>query len=111
MPETISRQKQSQPYPHNAYHSNMRIDQNFKIRKVAGETIIVNQGHSHTDLTKIISFNTTSEALWNNFYEKDFDEAAVSQFLIDTYGITNEQATQDSTYWIEKLKECKLIID
>ena len=89
----------------------MRIDENFKLRKVAGETIIVNQGNSHTDLTNIIAFNATSEKLWNELYGKDFTADDAKQVLIDTYEIGEEQAAKDAAYWVEKLKECKLIID
>ena len=36
----------------------MRINTKFKLRDIAGETIIVNQGTPEADLTRIISLNT-----------------------------------------------------
>ena len=35
----------------------MKLNPHFKLRSIAGETIIVNQGVPDTDLTRIISFN------------------------------------------------------
>ena len=34
----------------------MKLNPHFKLRSIAGETIIVNQGVPDTDLTRIISF-------------------------------------------------------
>ena len=38
----------------------MKINSNYKIREVAGETIVVNQGTTGMDMTRIISLNTSS---------------------------------------------------
>ena len=43
----------------------MRINTKFKLRDIAGETIIVNQGTPEADLTRIISLNTSARLLWN----------------------------------------------
>ena len=89
----------------------MKINQDFKLRKVAGETIIVNQGSSNTNLTNIISFNSTSEVLWNALNGKDFTAEDTAKVLVDTYGIDAEKAAKDANTWISKLKECGLILD
>ena len=34
----------------------MRINPNYKIREIAGERIVVNQGTAHVNMTRIISF-------------------------------------------------------
>ena len=47
------------------YEIIMRINTKFKLRDIAGETIIVNQGTPEADLTRIISLNTSARLLWN----------------------------------------------
>lgn len=52
----------------------MRINTKFKLRDIAGETIIVNQGTPEADLTRIISLNTSARLLWNDaFGQRLFD--------------------------------------
>ena len=36
----------------------MRVNSNYKLREIAGETIIVNQGKEGVDMTRIISLNS-----------------------------------------------------
>ena len=74
----------------------MKINPNFKLREMAGETIIVNQGHTGADLTRIISLNKSAT-----------EDAA--KILTDTYGIDGQQALKDATAWMEALKKCKVI--
>lgn len=38
----------------------MKINKNYKLRQVAGETIVVNQGKGGTDMTRIISLNDSA---------------------------------------------------
>lgn len=45
------------------YEIIMRINTKFKLRDIAGETIIVNQGTPEADLTRIISLNTSARLL------------------------------------------------
>ena len=54
------------------YEIIMRINTKFKLRDIAGETIIVNQGTPEADLTRIISLNTSARLLWNELSDKDF---------------------------------------
>ncbi len=89
----------------------MKIDPNFKIRSIAGENIIVNQGTPDVDLTRIISLNASVCLLWKEFLGKEFSEDEVSRLLADTYHIPMQQAEQDAVHWIATLKECNVIID
>ena len=49
----------------------MKINPNFKLREMAGETIIVNQGHTGADLTRIISLNKSARLLYERLADKD----------------------------------------
>ena len=39
----------------------MKINTNYKLREVAGETIVVNQGKAGADMTRIISLNASAK--------------------------------------------------
>ena len=87
----------------------MRINPDFKLREMAGETIIVNQGHAGTDLTRIISLNKSACRLYEQLADKDFTQEDAATVLTDTYGIDRQQALKDAAAWIEALKKCKVI--
>ena len=44
----------------------MKINSNYKIREVAGETIVVNQGTTGMDMTRIISLNVLARLLYES---------------------------------------------
>lgn len=56
----------------------MKINSNFKLRHIAGETIIINQGTPDADLTRIISLNASARFLWNEFSGQEFSVDEVS---------------------------------
>lgn len=89
----------------------MKIDSNFKLRFIAGENIIVNQGTPDADLTRIISLNASARLLWEKFSGKDFLADEVSCLLAETYHIPMQQAERDAAHWIATLKECNVITD
>lgn len=87
----------------------MRINSNYKIREIAGETIIVNQGTANVNMTRIISLNRSAHLLYQEMAEKDFTIEDAAKVLVDTYGISNERALKDAENWVESLKQCGVI--
>lgn len=80
------------------------------LRSIAGETIVVNQGCSHTDMTRIISLNVTARLMWEKLEGSEFTLADAAALLVSHYGIAEEQALVDAGHWIERLKGCGAII-
>lgn len=89
----------------------MRINPDCTLRLIAGETIVVNQGGSHTDMTRIISLNTTARFMWENLEGKEFTSKDAAHLLVEHYGISEEQAAVDAAGWIERLKACEAILE
>ena len=87
----------------------MKIKSDYKIREIAGETIIVNQGTASVNMTKIISLNATARMLYETLAEKEFSLEDAAQVLVSTYSISNEQALKDAATWINDLKNCGVI--
>ena len=74
----------------------MKIKSDYKLREIAGETIIVNQGTASVNMTKIISLNASARMLYETLAEKEFSLEDAAQVLVSTYGISNEQALKIS---------------
>lgn len=87
----------------------MHLDNTYNIKEIAGEKVIILRSKVGADMTKLISFNTTSEKLWNEFINKDFTVKDAADFLVKEYGIDPEKAYKDSAAWAEKMKECSLL--
>lgn len=71
----------------------MKIREEYKVREMAGEHVVIMQGRLGVDMTKIISLNESALYLWNALAGKEFsvDDAA------------------SRAAWVEKLRDCKLI--
>lgn len=87
----------------------MRINPNYKLREVAGETIVVNQGMTSTDMTRIISLNSSARLLYESLIGKVFTVEDAADTLIATYGIDREQALKDAQTWVDTLAKCNVI--
>ena len=87
----------------------MKIKDNYKVRDIAGEHLLVCQGRGESDLTKIISLNSTANYLWKTLKDRDFTLDDVANELVDKFGIDKATALSDSSRWIEKMKETGVI--
>lgn len=86
----------------------MKIKEQYKVREMAGEHVIIMQGKHGSDLTKIISLNESALYLWGELCGKEFDVESVASLLVERYGIDMQLAMQDAERWIEKLVECSV---
>lgn len=86
----------------------MKIKEQYRVREMAGEHVIIMQGKHGSDLTKIISLNQSALYLWNELQGKEFDTEAVADMLVERYGIDKGVATTDAERWIERLRECNI---
>lgn len=87
----------------------MKFKDEYKVRSMAGENVVIMQGTAGCDMTRIISLNDTSLILWNALQDKEFEVADVATILVETYGIDSATAEHDAKAWVEKLQECNLI--
>ncbi len=87
----------------------MKLNNSYILREIAGEKVVVKQGTHGVDMTKIISFNESAAALWEEFSQKEFTAEDAAEFLQNRYGIDTNLASKDSQGWINKLVECGAI--
>lgn len=87
----------------------MHIKETYKVRQIAGENIIVEQGKSQSDMTKVISLNASALLLWNKLHGREFSLEEASCALVESYGIEKERAETDAQKWIDRLVQCGVI--
>ena len=69
----------------------MRIKQEYQVREVAGENIVILQGRYGADLTRIVTFNDSALLMWNELFGKDFTAHDAAAVLLQNYEV--EEAT------------------
>ena len=87
----------------------MKLKQNYKVRKIAGESVIVRMGTQNVKMTTIISLNPTSEWLWEQLQGVEFDAQKVADLLTSEYEVAAEVALADANAWIESLRKADLV--
>lgn len=88
----------------------MKINSIYKVRHVAGENIILLQGKSHDDLTRVVAFNDSALLMWNSLKDKDFTLDDATQVLLENYEVEESIARQDAQKWIDTIKENNLLL-
>lgn len=87
----------------------MRIKQEYQVREVAGENIVILQGRYGADLTRIVTFNDSALLMWNELFGKDFTAQDAAAVLLQNYEVEEATAQKDAQLWIDKLIECNLL--
>ena len=82
----------------------MKIREEYKVREMAGEHVVIMQGRLGVDMTKIISLY-----LWNALAGKEFSVDDAARLLTERYEVDDATAARDAAAWVEKLRDCKLI--
>lgn len=89
----------------------MRFDSKYKVRAIAGEYIVVDQGRNKVDMTQIISLNSSAHLLWEQLSDKDFTTEQAIQVLTGHYHIPREQAAADVEKFLASMRECHILHD
>ena len=87
----------------------MKFKEGYKVREIAGEHVVIMQGRSGCDMTRVIALNESSLLLWNQLQGKEFDAEDVKRLLLGAYDIDETVAERDAKAWIERLAACSLV--
>lgn len=78
---------------------------NFELRDVCGEKVLIAVGIENINFSKMIALNESAAFLWEAAGEGTFDASTLVDALLETYEVSREQAEKDvSTLladWIE----------
>lgn len=66
----------------------MRIKEEYKVREMAGEHIVVMQGRYGVDMTKVIALNETSLWLWNRLQGRDVSSVSTMSAICSSASTT-----------------------
>ena len=88
----------------------MKIREEFKVREMAGEHVIVMPGRGGAaDMTRIVSLNPSSMYLWEKLRGREFTAADAALLLSERYEVDADTARKDAGRWIASLAECGIV--
>ena len=88
----------------------MQLRDNFTIKEIVGDYIVVPTGENYLDFGAVISINDSGAFLWKQLQDnKSVDE--LSSALAEEYGIETDVAKADVEEFVALLKEHNLIIN
>ncbi len=88
----------------------MKINPIYKVRKVAGENIILLQGKTNGDMTRVVAFNESALLMWDSLQGKDFTIDDAVAVLLDNYNVDETTARTDAEKWAQTLRENGLLL-
>lgn len=87
----------------------MKIKQEYKVREIAGENVVIMQGRQGADLTQIVTLNESALVLWNALCGREFAVADAADVLVQNFDVEADVALRDAAAWVERMAECGLI--
>lgn len=87
----------------------MKIREEYKVRDMAGEHVVIMQGRQGVDMTRIISLNESALYLWNALAGREFETEDAARLLVERYEVDDRTAARDAAAWVAKLRECRLV--
>ena len=83
----------------------MKIIDGFKMRTIAGESVVVGEGMAQINFNKLISLNSSAALLWQSIEGKEFTVEDLCNTLLENYDVAEDVARKDSEAiakaWIE----------
>ncbi|MEE0265428.1 MAG: PqqD family protein [Acutalibacteraceae bacterium] len=81
---------------------------NYLLREIAGEYMLVPLGDSCANLNAMITFNETGAFIWKKL-EENLTNNQIAQAFTSEYNVTYQQALEDVEEFVAYLKEKKII--
>lgn len=86
----------------------MKIKEEYILKEVAGNFIVVAVGNVALDFNGVITLNETGAFLWKQL-KKETTEVELTEALMNEYEIDKDSANKDVSRFIDKLKEADIL--
>ena len=87
----------------------MKINENFVLKTVAGEAVVMPVGEAVNKVNGMIKLNPTAEVMWKALEAETDFESAVAEVKSNCIGADEETIKEDLTVFIEKLRKLGIL--
>ena len=89
----------------------MKISENYILREIAGEYIVVPTGSAAMDFKGLITLNDTGVFLWKLLQEDDQTEEGLLDALCEEYEAVREEAKADIEEFLQRIRSEGMLIE
>lgn len=89
----------------------MRLNENYTLRSLAGNHMLVNEGDSVVDMVGLMNVNETAAWFWKKAEGLDFEVQDIVDWLLEEYELSADEASEEAGIIIDSLREIGLIVD
>ncbi len=88
----------------------MKAREEFMLREIAGEAILVPTGDAALEINGLISLNGSGVMLYR-MLQQGTTEDAMTAALLEEYEVTEETAKADVRKFIDKMQKANILLD
>ncbi len=89
----------------------MKISENYILREIAGEYIVVPTGSAAMDFKGLITLNDTGVFLWKLLQEDDQTKESLLDALCEEYEAVREEAKADIEEFLQRIRSEGMLIE
>ena len=89
----------------------MKITENYILREIAGEYIVVPTGSAAMDFKGLITLNDTGVFLWKLLQEDDQTKESLLDALCEEYEAVREEAKADIEEFLQRIRSEGMLIE
>ena len=89
----------------------MKISENYILREIAGEYIVVPTGSAAMDFKGLITLNDTGVFLWKLLQEDDQTKESLLDALCEEYEAVREEAKIDIEEFLQRIRSEGMLIE
>lgn len=89
----------------------MKISENYILREIAGEYIVVPTGSAAMDFKGLITLNDTGVFLWKLLQEDDQTKGSLLDALCEEYEVVREEAKADIEEFLQRIRSEGMLIE
>lgn len=87
----------------------MRLEKDFELRTLAGQSIVVPSKYQAVDMTKMMVLNESALVIWKRMQQGEFTKDDLVLALTDEYEVPPQEAAKDVDTVIEKMRQANMI--
>lgn len=89
----------------------MKLSENYILREIAGEYIVVPTGSAAMDFKGLITLNDTGVFLWKLLQEDDQTKESLLDALCEEYEAVREEAKADIEEFLQRIRSEGMLIE
>lgn len=87
----------------------MKINENFVLKTIAGEAVVMPVGEAVSKVNGMIKLNPTAEVIWKALEKETDFESVINELKANCDGVDEATLSDDVTAFIEKLKKLGIL--